>query len=160
MTAAVIIHVNSDEDLRKCHNIRTEIFVKEQGCSAEGEIDDYDPLPTTHHFLALLSTASIGTVRLHPYPSSHSTTCKLGRLAVLPQWRNSGYGRQLLSTAELYAKNVLGMERILLHAQIHKRNWYEKAGYIVVSEEVILEEGIEHVKMEKALKEEYNDEVK
>ena len=50
------------------------------------------------------------------------------------------------------------MERILLHAQIHKRNWYEKAGYTVVSEEVILEEGIEHVKMVKALKEDYNDE--
>ena len=79
-------------------------------------------------------------------------TCKIGRLAVLPQWRNSGYGRQLLSAAELFATNVLGIERSLLHAQTHKRNWYEKAGYTVVREEVFLEEGIEHVKMEKMLK--------
>ncbi|CAG8572954.1 3735_t:CDS:2 [Paraglomus brasilianum] len=162
----------------KCHNIRTEVFVREQGCSIEGEIDDVLYHTINQHHLSL-SLFLFYCISLLPIPTStsicspaklrstsdHSPLSPPHRLGLSvsiltfhdvqnrsasrsSQWRNSDYGLQLLSTAELYATSVLGMERCLLHAQVHKRNWYEKAGYTVE----ILEEGIEHVKMEKMLK--------
>ncbi|CAG8468759.1 6146_t:CDS:2 [Cetraspora pellucida] len=141
-----IIHVSTTEEKNECHKIRVEIFVKEQHCNPENELDEYDGSPSCHHFLALKSSLPIGTIRIHPYPSPVSTTGKIGRLSVLKPYRNMGVGELLLRTVESFAKSELGFKKCMLHSQIDKKEWYEKRGYTAFNE-IFIEEGIEHCKM-------------
>ncbi|CAG8715571.1 8467_t:CDS:2, partial [Acaulospora morrowiae] len=149
----------------KCNKIRFEVFVKEQNCSAENEIDKYDSSSTCHYFLAIKSSLPVGTVRIHlcdslnsnppdhsPEPLSPTKVTKIGRLAVLKPFRNLGIGTLLLQSAESFAMSNLGILNFILHAQLNKKEWYEKRGYRVLSDRVFIEEGIEHLKLGKTIK--------
>ncbi|CAJ0633961.1 416_t:CDS:2 [Entrophospora sp. SA101] len=56
-------------DKEKCHSIRFEVFVKEQNCSPEGEIDEYDTDPNCYYLLALKNSIPIGTT-FSNYPTA------------------------------------------------------------------------------------------
>jgi ElaA protein len=60
-----------------------------------------------------------------------------------------GLGRRLMETALPVVKERLGCEKITFHAQKHAEGFYQKLGFVRVSE-VFLEEGIEHVEMREA----------
>jgi len=71
-------------------------------------------------------------------------------MAVGAEHRRRGIGRKLLEAAEIEARRE-GAAEMLLHAQLPARDFYERGGYSAASEEVFLEEGIEHVRMRKDL---------
>ena len=70
-------------------------------------------------------------------------------MAVEPELRGPGIGAAILDEAESVSA-AAGAARMRLHAQVKARSLYERAGYGPVGE-VFLEEGIEHVTMEKRL---------
>ena len=71
--------------------IRTEVFIVEQQVPEDEEWDDDDP--TAQHFLALDQTGSaIGTARL-------TRDGRIGRVAVLKDWRGKKVGDALLRAA-------------------------------------------------------------
>jgi predicted GNAT family N-acyltransferase len=74
---------------------------------------------------------------------------RLGRLAVERDQRGRGIAASILRESDRLAR-ALGAERITLHAQTYARDLYVNDGY-VVSGETFVEEGIEHVPMEKVL---------
>ena len=57
-----------------------------------------------------------------------------------------GLGRRLMEEALPVVKEKLGCDKITFHAQRHAEGFYQKLGFVTVSE-VFLEEGIEHVIM-------------
>jgi predicted GNAT family N-acyltransferase len=114
--------------------------------SVEADRDGRDGEAT--HVVALESERVIGTCRL----VFRGGTARLGRLAVEPELRGLGIGGRLLSEAERAARSV-GAERIALHAQLHAASLYERDGYEPRGDR-FLEQGIEHVAMEKGLGEE------
>ncbi|OKL46894.1 hypothetical protein BSR28_05570 [Boudabousia liubingyangii] len=156
-----------------CQQVRQQVFVGEQGVSLDLEIDGRDPLPSTHHLLALelgleptdsledleaLSSGKpVGTGRLL-LDSAHPGSVHLGRLAVLSDWRGRGLGSELLSRLEQialreYGRSEAGTQsvKVVLSAQLQALDFYTQRGYMPVREETHFEAGIEHLEVAKVL---------
>lgn len=87
----------------------------------------------------------VGTVRLYPVSE---TVGKLGRLAVLSDARGLSLGRKLVQ-AVIQGAIDRGMTSIVLEAQVDKRGFYEKLGFVVEEgdEEPYPVDGTPHLRM-------------
>jgi predicted GNAT family N-acyltransferase len=117
--------------------IRGKVFIEEQNVPREIEWDDHDDTAT--HFLLTSNTVALGCGRMLP-------DGKIGRMAVLPEHRGMGLGRQLLDYIVEYALRN-GISRLYLHAQTHALDFYLAAGFQSFGEE-FHEAGIPHAAME------------
>ncbi|MEW8320609.1 MAG: GNAT family N-acetyltransferase [Candidatus Thiodiazotropha sp.] len=121
--------------------VRESVFVVEQGVPLAMEWDDDDLL--AYHLLALdQNQRPIATARL-------SGSGQIGRMAVLPEWRNRGVGTALL-IALIGRAQSMGLENLFCHAQTSAESFYVKAGFSAV-DEPFMEAGIAHQKMVFAL---------
>ena len=117
--------------------IRDQVFVQEQQVPIELEWDNRDQDAT--HFIAFETAGrAIATARLLP-------TGQLGRMAVLPAWRNRGIGSQVLFYVLSWSKSKL--DKIHLHAQVKAIPFYQRAGFKPYGER-FCEAGIEHQAMD------------
>src|SRR5262245_40344442 len=117
--------------------VRERVFIEEQSVPREEEWDEWDE--ASEHAVALdASGNAIGTARLLP-------DGRIGRMAVLKEWRRKGVGAALLA-AMLSRARERAMPRALLHAQTHAAGFYRKFGFSERGEE-FLEAGIPHVEM-------------
>lgn len=116
--------------------VRRAVFVVEQGVSEEEEIDEHDPVSI--HFLARSEGRPVGTARL-------LASGRIGRVAVLREWRRAGVGRALMLAA-IAAARERGDRELVLHAQVHSIPFYESLGFYA-SGEVFDEAGIPHREM-------------
>ena len=130
-------------ELAQAIKLRDRIFCGEQGVSAGAERDGRDG--EALHLVAVEEGRVLGTCRL--VFGDHAAF--LGRLAVDAAHRRRGIGAALLRDATEYALAV-GARRISLHAQLDVRELYAGVGYVELGEPFV-EEGIDHVAMEKAL---------
>jgi len=124
---------NDNAALRR---IREQVFINEQGVSAELEWDGEDT--TAIHFLALDDNWPIGTARL-------SQDGHISRVCVLKDWRGLGVGEQLLQAVIQEAKRR-GLNELSLSAQVQAAPFYQKQGFVIESHEFI-DAGIAHVDM-------------
>ena len=124
-------------ELERCLAIRREVFVEEQGVSADEEMDAHDALCA--HFLALRGGEAIGTARLRVTDDGH---VKAERVAVRRSCRRAGVGRALMRRLEDEAR-ARGAGELLLNAQLPVVPFYERLGYRVEGPE-FLEAGIPH----------------
>lgn len=121
--------------------IRYAVFVEEQQVPAEIELDEFDPLCL--HALAFdRAGRAVGTGRL--LPDGH-----IGRMAVLPQARGSGFGSALLQ-ALMEAARARGDREVALSAQAHAIPFYERFGFVAEGDEYD-DAGIAHRMMRRAL---------
>ncbi len=97
------------------------------------------------HLVAVAGEGVIGTCRLLPAGAE----VRLGRMVVKAALRGGGVGTRLLEAANR-ACVELGHDLVVLHAQVAARAVYDRAGYVQRGEPFV-EQGIEHVTMEKAL---------
>jgi predicted GNAT family N-acyltransferase len=150
----VVRAVRDSQELQAALELRERVFCGEQGVSVAGERDGRDD--EALHVVALEGDSSIaaprragrrllGTCRL----LFDGDAARLGRMAVEPDSRGRGVGTQVLLAAEELARER-GASRMTLHAQIEAAGVYRRAGYEPRGER-FMEEGIEHVTMEKPL---------
>ncbi|HEY2344591.1 MAG TPA: GNAT family N-acetyltransferase [Xanthomonadaceae bacterium] len=126
------------QDLRR---VRETVFVVEQKVPLEMEWDALDPL--CQHVIARDGeNRPIGTGRLSPQR-------KIGRLAVLAEWRGRGVGEALLS-ALVDAARMQRWADVELNAQVDAIGFYLKHGFEPFGEE-FEEAGIQHQAMRLAL---------
>ena len=137
------VRLAGPDDRPALHALRDEVFVVGQGVPPEVERDARDA--TSEHVVALRDGRVVGTGRL----VLESSPPSIGRLAVAEDERGTGVGAALLRTLEDRAAE-LGLPEVELHAQVHARGFYDRAGWTAVGG-VYLEAGIEHVSMRKAL---------
>ena len=123
--------------------IRYRVFVMEQAVPEEMEWDEYDQ--DAIHALALINDQAVGTARL----ILNHEKAKIGRMAVLEEWRSQGIGFALLNALVQEARQQQ-IKLIELHAQVHAEQFYAKLGF-VASGEVFSEAGMDHIKMQKVL---------
>lgn len=123
--------------------LRQRVFVHEQGVAVAADRDGRDG--EALHVVAIRRAELVGTCRV----LVDDGLGRLGRMAVEPELRGRGLGATMLDEAERVA-SAAGATRMRLHAQVAARSLYERAGYETAGE-VFLEEGIEHVTMEKPL---------
>lgn len=139
------IYLLPGDDLTHAREIRTAVFVDEQGF--ENEFDSTDPI--AHHVLIYDEGAPVGTARFFPDDKIENRYI-IGRIAVLKDYRGKGYGRDLVLAAEDYAAKNLGGTSFYLGAQEQAAGFYKKLGYKVCGE-MYLDEKTPHLPMEKAL---------
>ena len=130
-------------ELQAALGLRERVFCGEQGVSHDAERDGRDR--EALHLVAVEDGRVVGTCRL----LFTGRVALLGRLAVESELRRRGIGAALLSEAARYARRH-GAARISLHAQLDARDLYAGAGYSELGAPFV-EEGIDHVTMEKAL---------
>ena len=116
--------------------VRTPVFIQEQLVTPEFEWDNIDA--TAVHVLATLNNEAIACLRIIDYH-------KIGRMAVLKQYRGNGLGAALLLAAVAICKTH-GAQQITLSAQTHAIPFYEKCGF-KVSSAVYQDLHIPHVDM-------------
>lgn len=121
--------------------IRDVVFVEEQRVPVEIERDALDAA-CTHVLARDADGRPIGTGRLAP-------TGKLGRMAVLRDWRGRGVGRAMLLRL-VDAARAAGLAEIVLHAQVDAERFYAADGFLPVGER-FEEAGIVHQAMRRVL---------
>lgn len=130
-----------DVDLPDLRAVRHQVFVEEQGVPEEIELDELDP--KCRHVLARDEAGRpIGTGRLTPQG-------RIGRLAVLPEWRGKGVGEALLQALVDEARSR-GHAMVELNAQVDAVGFYEKNAFEPVGKEFV-EAGIVHRTMRRTL---------
>jgi len=115
-----------DRDEPGIRAVRERVFVEEQAVPADLEWDGLD----ADCVQAVAESAEcdvIGTGRLHPGG-------KIGRMAVLREWRGAGVGAGLLRVLMDEARSR-GMEEVYLHAQTRVLGFYERLGFVAEGEE-------------------------
>lgn len=118
--------------------IREQVFVFEQFVPTELEWDGLD-IDAMHLLAFNQQGKAIGCARLFNNGS-------IGRMAVLQEMRGLGIGQALLSAAINICKQH-HLEKATLSAQTHAIEFYQKAGFVVVSD-VYLDANIPHVDMQ------------
>ena len=122
--------------------IRYAVFVKEQGIPAELEIDDYDPI--AEHAMAYVDGQCVATARIY-LDEQNASKAKIGRMAVLKDFRGQGIGTALLGEA-IRAGMMQGASVFELHAQQSAVPFYAKLQF--KPEGAIFDEvGIPHQRM-------------
>lgn len=128
-------------DLADLRRVREPVFVEEQQVPLAEEWDALDPL--CQHVIARDSEhRPIGTGRLTP---EH----KIGRMAVLPEWRGRGVGEALL-LALLDRARAMGLREVSLNAQVGALGFYQRFGFIGYGDR-FEEAGIQHQAMRLSL---------
>jgi len=147
----VEVRIGTWEQLRDAaYPIRYQVFVVEQKVDPALELDDMDPL--AEHALVTLDigegrTRAVATGRIVLQEGEYlkGNVGRIGRLAVLKEYRGQGMGKQvLLKLMEVgRSKGVMQFE---LHAQLSAKSLYEGCGFEPRGE-VFDEAGIDHVLM-------------
>jgi predicted GNAT family N-acyltransferase len=130
-------------ELAAALELRGRVFCEEQGVSFEADQDGRDAEAT--HIVAVDDGVVIGTCRL----LFRGQVARLGRLAVQQERRGENVAAEILREADRIATEA-GSESIALHAQTYAQELYQRAGYEEYGP-TFVEEGIEHVAMEKRL---------
>ena len=102
--------------------IRCAVFIEEQGIPTELEIDDYDPI--AEHALAFVDDLCVATARIY-LDEQDPSKAKIGRMAVLKDFRGQGIGTALLGEA-IRAGMMQGASVFELHAQQSAAPFYAK----------------------------------
>ena len=126
------------DDLRA---VREPVFVQEQQVPIELEWDELDPL-CVHVIARDAAGKPIGTGRLTPER-------KIGRMAVLPEWRGRGVGDALLLALIQEAAQRRWPE-LRLHSQASAVGFYVKHGFVPYGDR-FMEAGIEHQSMRRQI---------
>jgi predicted GNAT family N-acyltransferase len=137
----VIVNIVSWKDAGSAlADIRRHVFIEEQSVPESLEWDGMDD--DAVHVLALDATHAIGCARM-------LSGGRIGRMAVLPEWRGRGVGRAMLETLIALSREQ-GLAHVSLSAQTHAIPFYAKSGFKVCSE-IYDDAGIPHRDMVLAL---------
>lgn len=139
-----VIAIESPADMGRAYAIRRRVFIEEQRVPEEIELDADDA--HAFHALALLDGSAIGCGRMVDHGAGE---VKIGRMAVLPEYRSSGIGAQILRFL-IDGARARGVRKAILHAQLTAEGFYLKEGFTPVGE-VFEEAGIAHRLMERDL---------
>ncbi len=130
-----IISAEWESDSDRLLAVRRPVFVEEQGVPEEIEVDKFDPV--SFHVLAIESSSRrpIGTARLLP-------DGRIGRVAVLKEWRKCGVGMALMNALLVKCKTDEYRE-VTLNAQVWTLGFYQNIGFVCEGDEFD-EAGIPH----------------
>jgi len=137
--AIIIRPCACEEDRRGAYAVRFAVFVEEQKVPADEELDHHDQ--GALHFVVEDDGRIVGTARLVRLDGH---TGKIGRVALLPDYRGRGIGRDLMWCT--MAAAFRRYKQIVLDAQLTVIPFYERLGFEAEGP-VFLDAGIEHRRM-------------
>lgn len=122
--------------------LRSAIFVVEQNCVYH-DIDGKDKKAI--HLFVEKEGEIIAYTRLFK-PGDYYKEAAIGRVMVIPSYRGTGLGHQLIEKSILQLEKICGRTSIKLGAQTYLKGFYKTHRFIPISEEY-LEDGIPHILM-------------
>jgi len=147
MLPDLIVKIAASEDEQAVtFAIRYTVFVEGQNVPIEIERDEYDR--TAIHILAhdRASGVPVGVARI---VDKGNGLAKIGRVAVVSEWRSKGIGN-LLMRGVLGEAKAAGFTEAMLDSQAYVVGFYERLGFIAEGDE-FEEAGIPHRRMRKRL---------
>jgi len=139
----IIKECKTPDEIEACFAIRKKVFIEEQHVPLEIERDSRDAAAA--HFLAFIDKTPVGTIRL----VKSGKNAKLQRLAVTQENRGKGIAKELIKAFEKKA-NEIGCKKVITHAQLHAKEFYEKMNYKATGKE-FMEAEIKHIPMHKLI---------
>ena len=121
---------------KRLMQVRTAVFVVEQGISKDLENDEWDE--KSYHVLLSVNSKDVATGRLLP-------TGYIGRVCVVKEFRGTGLGKKIMKALINKAKEQ-GMPSVSLSSQTQALEFYKGLGFEKASDEY-MEAGIPHIKM-------------
>lgn len=121
------------------HRIRHTVFIEEQKIDPKYEWDDHD-VSAIH--LGVLARPQDDKLIAYARLLREG---KLTRMAVLPDYRHKGLGRELVLNSLRWSQE-LGLRSLSLDAQLSAIDFYEKLGFTAIGDR-FWDAGIEHIKM-------------
>ena len=139
MESSIFRIVKSFDDLLKAYAVRLIVFVGEQNCPYQHEIDE-------HEFSAL---HIVGEIDGEPVASGRirflAEYAKLERIAIRKEYRGKGLGHELVEFMMAVARGK-GFQKYKMHAQAHLVDFYAQHGFEKKGE-LFREAGIDHYLM-------------
>lgn len=132
----------TNQELYAILQLRNEVFVVEQNCVYQ-DADNKDEL--SYHLLGIVDQTIVAYCRILP-PGILFNDASIGRVVTSPNYRNYGYGRELMKVAVEKALTQFNCTSITIGAQLYLERFYEGQGFIRISEPY-LEDNILHIKM-------------
>ena len=126
------------QELKTAFSIRKKVFVEEQQVSEADEFDEFEKI--AKHYLLIIDGEPIATARWRFIGDK----IKCERFAMLSEYRNKGFGSELLR--ELVKDVKSKSNTVYLHAQLKAIPFYERMGFTKVGDQ-FTECEIEHYKM-------------
>lgn len=112
--------------------VREAVFVNEQGYPVSEEFDDYDEI--CPHLVLYDGKNPVATARI--FMIDGTKTAKLGRIAVLKEYRGCHLGAKLMTELIKKAKEM-GAYDMYISAQSYAVPFYEKFGFCAYGEEYL-----------------------
>lgn len=132
--------VESKKDYLKNICVRSIVFIDEQKCPYEEELDGLDES----------AVLIIGEENFQPFACGRirfiEDFAKLERIALRKEWRKKGLGLKLVNFMVDHSIKC-GYKKIKMNAQLYAVPFYERLGFKTMGS-VFMEAGIEHKKME------------
>lgn len=132
--------ISGIHDIQIALDIRKKVFVDEQGCDITREHDELDSEAV--HLIVREGDTPLSTGRV--YYDINKKAFKIGRVCVLPEYRNKGIG-DLTVKLLIYKALEYGSE-VHISAQSRLKGFYERYGFKAWGEEY-MEENIPHIYM-------------
>ncbi len=132
------IVANMDE-LLKAFIVRAVVFIGEQNCPYDEEIDEYEH--SSIHILGEIDGEPAAAARIR-FPGAYA---KLERIAVRKPWRGRGYGHRLVDFMVQICKDR-GYSTFKMHAQAQLVDFYARHGFVKKGD-LFVEAGIDHYLM-------------
>ncbi|KAL7720713.1 GNAT family N-acetyltransferase [Entamoeba marina] len=127
-------------DILKIYQARNNVFVVEQHICCQ-DMDEIDK--NCKHIYYMDNDAILAYCRIY---QDSNISC-IGRVLVHNDYRNKGFGKELILKAIDYSKTHFPTNKIHVHAQYQTIPFYEKLGFTPVGE-VYYEVNIQHKTME------------
>lgn len=122
---------------------RVDVFVVEQACVYR-ELDDLDL--KAYHLYAEVEEEIVAYLRILPPGLSYETEVSIGRVLVMPKWRQSGLAREMITEALDFIEKEIPEIDIKIQAQAYLQGFYHSFGFKVISD-LYDDEGIPHIDM-------------
>ena len=134
----------SPNELYYILQLRSEVFVVEQNCVYQ-DMDGKDQV--CHHLMGWENDKLVAYTRLIPPGVSYAEPA-IGRVVSSPSLRGKGIGKILMEKSIEAIHSLFGKQKIKIGAQLYLLKFYQSLGF-VQSSELYLEDGIEHIEMER-----------
>lgn len=124
--------------------VRIQAMAKQHNITLREEFDVHDT-PDTKYIVLLDEEFPVATCRFYKIDDDSAT---IGRVVVLPEYRNKGLGSRVVKEAEKWIQE-LGYRKIVLESRDVAVGFYEKLGYVADFDRIINGETFKCVYMEK-----------
>jgi predicted GNAT family N-acyltransferase len=111
--------------------VRIQAMAKKHHITLRQEFDDHDG-PETKYIVVTDNDFPIATARMYPLDSNRMM---IGRVVVLPDYRDQGIGTMVVNACEEWAEELF-YSKTVVESRDNKVEFYEQMGYEVCGEAV------------------------